>query len=48
MAICPGAEAIRGWRHLNRPMVCSIGAVAPCAGFLRLKERVSQVCERRV
>jgi hypothetical protein len=48
MAICPGAEAVRGWRHLNRPMVFTIGTVAPDAGFLRLKERVSQVCSRRV
>ena len=43
MAICPGAEAVRGWRRLNRPMVCTVGAVAPGAVFLRLKERVSQV-----
>jgi hypothetical protein len=48
MAICPGAEAVRGWRRLNRPTVCTVGAVAPGAGFLRLKERVSQVCSRRV
>ena len=44
MAICPGAEAVRGWRRLNRPTVCTDGAVAPGAGFLRLKERASQVC----
>jgi hypothetical protein len=48
MAICPGAEVVRGWRRLSRPTVCTIGAVAPSAGFLRLKERVSQVCERGV
>jgi hypothetical protein len=44
MAICPGVEAVRGWRHLNRPTVCTVGVVAPGVGFLRLKERVSQVC----
>jgi hypothetical protein len=43
MAICPGAEAVRGWRCLNRPTVCTVGAVVPGAGVLRLKERVSQV-----
>jgi hypothetical protein len=48
MVIHPGAEAVRGWRALNRPMVCTVGAVAPGAGFLRLKERVSQVHSRRV
>jgi hypothetical protein len=47
-AICPGAEAVRGWRALNRPMVCIIGVVAPGAGFLLLNERVSQVCSRGV
>jgi hypothetical protein len=47
-AIRPGAEAVRGWRALNRPTVCTVGAVAPGAGFLRLKERVSQVRSRRV
>jgi hypothetical protein len=47
-AIRPGAEAVRGWRALNRPTVCTVGAVAPGAGFLRLNERVSQVCLRRV
>jgi hypothetical protein len=36
-AIRPGAEAVRGWRALNRPTVCTVGAVAPGAGFLRLK-----------
>jgi hypothetical protein len=46
--ICPGAEAVRGWRALNRPMVCTVGMVAPGARFLRLKERVSQVHARRV
>jgi hypothetical protein len=48
MAICPGAEAVRGWRALNRSTVCTVGAVAPGAGFLRLNERVSQVHSRRV
>jgi hypothetical protein len=23
MPICPGAEAVRGWRALNRPTVCT-------------------------
>jgi hypothetical protein len=46
MAIRPGAEAVRGWRALNRPTVCTVGAVAPGAGFLRLNERVSQVHEK--
>jgi hypothetical protein len=45
-AIRPGAEAVRGWHALNRPTVCTVGAVAPGAGFLRFKERVSQVCQR--
>jgi hypothetical protein len=40
---CLGAEAVRGWRALNCPMVCIVGAVAPGAGFLRFKTRVSQV-----
>jgi hypothetical protein len=39
-AIRPGAEAVRGWRALNRSTVCTVGAIAPGAGFLRLKERV--------
>jgi hypothetical protein len=46
MAICLGAKAVRGWRCLNHPTVCTVGAVAPGARFLRLKERVSQVCQR--
>jgi hypothetical protein len=46
-AIRPGAEAVRGWRRLNHPTVCTVGTVAPGAGFLRLKERVSQVCVRK-
>jgi hypothetical protein len=46
MAICPGAEAVRGWRRLNHPTVCTVGAVAPGAGFLLLKERLSQVHSR--
>jgi hypothetical protein len=33
---------------LNRSTVCTVGAVAPGAGFLRLNERVSQVHSRRV
>jgi hypothetical protein len=45
MAICPGAEAVRGWRRRNRPTVCIVGAVAPSARFLHLKECVSQVCQ---
>jgi hypothetical protein len=42
-AIRPGAEVVRGWCTLNRSTVCTVGAVAPGAGFLRLKECVSQV-----
>jgi hypothetical protein len=42
-AIRPGAEAVRGWRALNRSTVCTVGAVAPGAGFLRFIMRVSQV-----
>jgi hypothetical protein len=45
-AIHPGAEAVRGWRRLNHPMVCTIGAVAFGARFLCFKERVSQVHSR--
>jgi hypothetical protein len=41
MAIRPGVEVVRGWRALNHPTVCIVGTVAPGAGFLRLKERVS-------
>jgi hypothetical protein len=47
-AIRPGAEAVRGWRALNRSTVCTVGAVAPGAGFSRFKMRVSQVHSRRV
>jgi hypothetical protein len=43
MVIRPGAEAVRGWRALNRFTVCTVCAVVPGAGFLRLKEHVSQV-----
>ena len=43
MAIHPGAEAVRGWRALNRSTVCTVGAVAPGAGFSHFKMRVSQV-----
>jgi hypothetical protein len=46
--ICPGAKAIRDWRALNRSTVCTVGAVAPDAGFSRFKMRVSQVHSRRV
>jgi hypothetical protein len=48
MAICPGAEAVRGWRRLNCSTVCTVGTVAFDAGFLHLKERVSQVHEKGV
>jgi hypothetical protein len=44
--IRPSAEAVRGWRCLNRPMVFTVGMVAPDARFLRFKERVSQVHSR--
>jgi hypothetical protein len=37
---------VRGWRRLNRPTVCTVGTVAPGAGFLHLNERVSQVFSR--
>jgi hypothetical protein len=47
-AIHPGAKVVRGWRALNRPTVCTVGAIAPGAGFLRIKERVSQVHSRGV
>jgi hypothetical protein len=47
-AIRPGAEAVRGWRALNRSTVCTIGAVAPGAGFLRHIMRVSQVQPKKV
>ena len=47
-AIRPGAEAVRGWRALNRSMVCTFGMVAPGAGFLRHIMRVSQVHSERV
>jgi hypothetical protein len=46
--ICPGAEAVRGWRRLNHPTICTVGTVVPSDGFLHLKECVSQVCEREV
>jgi hypothetical protein len=47
-AIRPGAEAVRGWHALNHSMVCTIGTVAPEAGFIRFKMRVSQVHWRGV
>ena len=47
-AIHPGAEAVRGWRALNRPTVCTVGTVAPGAGFSLFKMCVSQVHSRRV
>ena len=31
--MCPGAEAVRGWRCPNCSTVCTVGAVAPGAGF---------------
>jgi hypothetical protein len=43
-SIRPSAEAVRGRRTLNHPTVCTVGAVAPSDGFLRLNESVSQVC----
>jgi hypothetical protein len=46
MAICSGVEAVRGWKRLNCPTVCTVGTVAPGAWFLLLKERVSQVRSR--
>jgi hypothetical protein len=39
---------VRGWRALNHPTVCTVGTVAPGAGFLHLKELVSQVHARGV
>ena len=48
MAICPSAEAVRGWRHLNCPTVCTVGVVAPGARFIRFKMRVSQVHSKGV
>ena len=48
MAIRPGTEAVRGWRALNRLIVCTVGAVAPGAEFIHLKMHVSQVHSRGV
>jgi hypothetical protein len=39
---------VRGWRALNRPTVCTVGAVAPGAGFSRHLLRVCQVQWTRV
>jgi hypothetical protein len=39
---------VRGWHAHNRPTVCTIGAVAPGAGFLRYILRVCQVHLTRV
>jgi hypothetical protein len=44
----PECLTVRGWRRLNRPMVCTVGAVAPGAGFSHFKMRVSQVHFTRV
>jgi hypothetical protein len=38
---------VRGWRALNHSTVCTVGAVAPGAGFLRHIMRVSQVQSRK-
>jgi hypothetical protein len=43
VVIRPGAEVVRGWRAVNRPIVCTVGTVAPGAGFIRFKLHVSQV-----
>ena len=48
MAIRPSAEAVGGWRRPNRPTVCTVGTVAPGAGFSHLNLRVSQVQRTRV
>jgi hypothetical protein len=42
-AMCPSAEAVRGWRALNRPTVCTDARLCTGLGSLRLNERVSQV-----
>ena len=34
---------VRGWRALNLPTVCTVGAIALGAGFSRFILRVSQV-----
>jgi hypothetical protein len=39
---------VRGWHAHNRPTVCTVGAVAPGAGFLRYILRVCQVHGTRV
>ena len=39
---------VRGWRTLNHPTVCTIGAVAPGVGFSHFKMRVNQVQTRGV
>ena len=44
----PESLAVRGWRAHNHPTVCTIGAIAPGAGFSHFKMRVSQDQTRRV
>ena len=39
---------VRGWRTHNRPIVRTVGAVAPGAGFSHFKLRVCQVHLTRV
>jgi hypothetical protein len=39
---------VRGWRTLNRPTVCTVGAVVPGTGFSRFILRVCQVHKERV
>jgi hypothetical protein len=39
---------VRGWRTLNCPTACTVGVVAPGAGFSRFKLHVSQVQITRV
>jgi hypothetical protein len=41
--MCPRAEAVRGWRALNRPTVCTGTWLCMELGSLRLNEHVSQV-----
>jgi hypothetical protein len=39
---------VRGWRAHNRPTVCTVGVVAPSAGFSRYILRVCRVHLTRV